>query len=326
MPKGIHVLSSVSAAILTLYRGCRDIPARDFKEWAMQTAQSTIAFDSGFWATSDVISDEFNSVYLFHQPPEMMENYERTVGIANDLLAQAALANPGRATIMSQTIPRDEFLTHPMYLKHCRHYGIEDSLCTIHVLPVTHIFSGASFFRADPKKPFSESDRKIKELLMPHMIEAMRINLFATLQGEDVRSGEALAFCDSRGVLYETTSEFSALLAAVWPDWRGPRLDLPCATLDGEGNTRWSANGLKFESSPCRDLFLVRVAREKVLDRLSPRQLTVAELLVRGKSYKDIGRTLGISPSTVTNHVNQINEKLGIGKREDLFSLFNQEY
>jgi DNA-binding CsgD family transcriptional regulator len=53
--------------------------------------------------------------------------------------------------------------------------------------------------------------------------------------------------------------------------------------------------------------------------------LAVAELLVRGKRYKDIGRALGISPSTVTNHVNQIHARLGITKREELVGLFNPE-
>jgi DNA-binding CsgD family transcriptional regulator len=160
---------------------------------------------------------------------------------------------------------------------------------------------------------------------MPHMIEAMRINLFATLQGTEAHSGEAFAFCDSRGMLYETTPAFPALIGAVWPDWRGPCLNLPDSTLNDADKTRWSANGLKFEATPCRDLFLVRATKESPLDSLSPRQITVAELLVRGKRYKEIGRELGISPSTVTKHVNHIHEKLGIGKREDLIDLFKPE-
>lgn len=319
------MLNPLNEIILALYRGCRDVPARDFKDWAMRAVQNAIPFDSGFWATSDVISDAFNSVHLFHHISDMMENYERTLGLANDVLAQAVIANPGQTAALSQIIPRKEFLDHPMYLKHCRHFGIEDALCTCHVSPVTQIFSGISFYRADPDNPFSESDRRAKELLTPHMIEAMRINLFARLQGTEAHSGAALAFCDSRGMLYETTSAFPALIGTAWPDWRGPRLNLPGVTLGSANKTRWSADGLKFEATPCRDLFLVRAARETALDRLSPRQLAVAELLVRGKRYKEIGRALGISPSTVTKHVNHIHEKLGIGKREELIGLFNPE-
>ena len=56
--------------------------------------------------------------------------------------------------------------------------------------------------------------------------------------------------------------------------------------------------------------------------RLSRRQFEVAEMLVKGKRYKDISRELGISPSTVTNHVNQIHARLEIAGREDLIKLF----
>lgn len=313
----------LNETILALYQGCRDVSARDFKQWVLETIQNVIAFDSGFWATQDVVSDEFSSVYLFRQPGKMLENYENTIGFANDLLGQAVVANPGRTMVLEQVIPRDEFVTHPIYLRHCRHFGIEHALSSCHLSPVTQIPNGISIYRANPGKPFSESDRRMKELLMPHMIEAMRINLFASLQGAKARPDEALAFCDSRGVLYETTTEFPILMNAVWPDWRGPRLNLAGRTLDGADSTRWSTGGLKFEAIPCRDLFLVRAARESPLDRLSPRQFAVAELLIRGNRYKEVGRALGISPSTVTKHVNHIHEKLGIGKREELIGLFS---
>lgn len=45
-------------------------------------------------------------------------------------------------------------------------------------------------------------------------------------------------------------------------------------------------------------------------------------MLAKGKRYKDIARELGISPSTVTNHVNQIHARLEIDGREDLIRLF----
>lgn len=314
--------------ILTLYRSCREISARDFKEWAMELVRRTlIPFDSGFWGTTGgVVTHEFDSVYLFNQPFKILEDYERNMeGLKGDLMGQVVLANPGKTIDLIHVIPMEEWVNHPIYVRHCRQYGISHALSTSHVSPVTQIPGAISFYRADLNNPFSETERRTKELLTPHLIEAMRINLFASLQAENVQPGEALALCDSRGALYETTSSFPDLMRTVQPDWCGPRLETPCEILDSTDSTRWSANGLKFEASPYRDLFLVRAARESALDRLSPRQLAVAELLARGKRYKEIGRELGISPSTVTNHVNHIHEKLGIEKREELIALFNRE-
>lgn len=311
-------------AILALYRGCRDRPVSEFKEWAMETVLGAVAFDSGIWVTSDVVSDDISSMYLFRQAPEMMKNYDRTVRLSGDFLAQAVMSNPGRTVRMEDLIPCAVFVDHPAYLGHCRYYGMEHALCTCHISPVTLVTTFISFYRGDPKAHFGEADRRTKELLVPHMIEAMRINLFSQLHNSLDHSSGALAICDSFGMIYETTPRFPEVMREVWPAWSGPRLALPFDSLQGEAAIRWATHGLKFEATPCRDLFLISVAREDVLDRLSRRQLQVAEMLVKGKRYKDISRELGISPSTVTNHVNQIHARLEIDGREALIRLFDR--
>jgi DNA-binding NarL/FixJ family response regulator len=48
---------------------------------------------------------------------------------------------------------------------------------------------------------------------------------------------------------------------------------------------------------------------------LSNRELEVARLLARGKTNRDIGTSLGISPGTVKIHVEHIYEKLGVHSR-----------
>jgi DNA-binding NarL/FixJ family response regulator len=48
---------------------------------------------------------------------------------------------------------------------------------------------------------------------------------------------------------------------------------------------------------------------------LSPREVEVLELIVRGQSNKEIARELSISMSTVKNHVHRIITKLGVSDR-----------
>ncbi len=71
-------------------------------------------------------------------------------------------------------------------------------------------------------------------------------------------------------------------------------------------------------------MFLVSVVKATRLDALSARQRQVAEMLAKGKQYKDIARELSISPSTVTKHVNQIHDRLQISGREELIGLFSE--
>ena len=48
---------------------------------------------------------------------------------------------------------------------------------------------------------------------------------------------------------------------------------------------------------------------------LTGRELEVLELIVRGKSNKEIGAALGISEATVKSHINNILSKLGVADR-----------
>lgn len=53
------------------------------------------------------------------------------------------------------------------------------------------------------------------------------------------------------------------------------------------------------------------------IDRLTGRQKDCLRLVADGYTSKEIGRRLGISPSTVDNHVDRANEVLGLDNRNE---------
>jgi DNA-binding CsgD family transcriptional regulator len=55
--------------------------------------------------------------------------------------------------------------------------------------------------------------------------------------------------------------------------------------------------------------------------RLSDREREVAELLLQGLPYKDIGSQLFISAKTVEHHVARIRRRLGAESRSELLSM-----
>lgn len=58
--------------------------------------------------------------------------------------------------------------------------------------------------------------------------------------------------------------------------------------------------------------------------RLSDREIQVAELVVRHRSYREIGEALFLSPRTVENHVARIRRRSGAGSRRELIDQLRQ--
>jgi len=58
-----------------------------------------------------------------------------------------------------------------------------------------------------------------------------------------------------------------------------------------------------------------RLAQRMAAPELSPREREVLELIVKGRSNKEIGTDLGVAENTVKNHVKVVLEKLGVQDR-----------
>lgn len=103
-----------------------------------------------------------------------------------------------------------------------------------------------------------------------------------------------------------STIPFGALLEAVKPA-AGERV-----TIDFT-----AARALGFP------LVVVRQAqRPAFVDRLTPRERSVAEQLAKGRCNKDIARALGISLGTVKDHVHAVLKKSGLSSRLEVASAF----
>lgn len=61
-----------------------------------------------------------------------------------------------------------------------------------------------------------------------------------------------------------------------------------------------------------------RLAKSADTNPLTEREREVLQYVARGKTYKEIGQALGISPKTAENHVRNILGKLHLSRRSDL--------
>lgn len=313
----------INAFIVELYQAAHEVPASQFKEWAFDRMQPLVAFDSGLWAQATMeYGLQVHGQYAHKQPKEMMRNYEAIKH--EDPLIHRLIELPGTTWDLYSVCPRDEWIKRIEYTEHCRKFGIEAVISTALLDRDTRLLTVISLYRANPDQLFSETDRITKELLTPHLVEAYRICLFLHLHlpaGFCNSNLHAAALCDRMGVIHQSEAAFADLLRREWPDWVGPLLPDDIVRLFRDGEDRSEGKQVDIQISPLDDLYHVCLCPHSPLRALAPRERSVAELLSEGLSYKEIAQRLEISPSTVTNHVNAIYQKLKINGRGKLNGL-----
>jgi DNA-binding NarL/FixJ family response regulator len=188
-------------------------------------------------------------------------------------------------------------------------------------------------------------DYVTKPIVVDELVARIRVHLSNARVAYGARTaldatGRFLIAVDMRGRLLWSTSHAETLLNAAFPARDVVRQGLPSDTSEklaaalrggretplGQAVAAGQGRRLKFEYlstiDPAEHLFRVTevengnandVLREQL--QLTQREAEVLTWISRGKSNRDIGEILGISPRTVNKHLEQIFTKLGVENR-----------
>jgi len=140
-------------------------------------------------------------------------------------------------------------------------------------------------------------------------------------------TGRFLFAVTRTGDILWSTPQAHRLLAEAFPPPEG-QVRLPSALMEAarSGGTVHAAQGmqLSFMGQTSSDEFLFRLSIDQAASEadqlrarfaLTQREAEVLVWIARGKSNRDIGDILGLSPRTVNKHLEQIYVKLGVENR-----------
>jgi DNA-binding CsgD family transcriptional regulator len=68
----------------------------------------------------------------------------------------------------------------------------------------------------------------------------------------------------------------------------------------------------------------MRTLLHHTLSPLTRREYQLADCIMRGQRRSEIAEEMGVKPETVTKYTNQLYNKFGIHRRQDLFRLAEQ--
>lgn len=305
-----------NSLLLRLYRLSQELPIQQFQDAALAQIKLVLPFDSSMWGTATATAQgiDIHTVHLHEKSPEMLAAYEPL----KHLDSAAASVFGKRNAVLSlnaqdwyggrETRDLREFLWR---FQHENIFIAADSN------PRTHFVHWVSLFRADKDAHGTEEERHLLTQLAPHVMQALAMNRVMHLGHLDTvdkaMSPHGSAIADLRGVLYHADPQFKALAEAEWSDWRGPHLPTVLLAALASGQARYLGRTLVVRHWVEQGLLFLKARARCPADQLTVREHTIASLIAKGQSHKEIAQTLGRSPATVRNQIQVIYDKLQVG-------------
>ena len=91
-----------------------------------------------------------------------------------------------------------------------------------------------------------------------------------------------------------------------------------------QGNTRFVGKGYVLTFRVEHQLLFLQSRPRCTADGLTPREFTVAQLMVKGNTHKQIADMLQRSPATVRTQIRSVYDKLGIGNVAGMIEALRQ--
>ncbi|MGH9441797.1 MAG: response regulator transcription factor [Thermoanaerobaculia bacterium] len=270
-------------------------------------------------------------------------------GHESPMLAYYRRTRLAEVRVFSDFVTRPQLHRLPLYNEYYRHVDVEFQIIvpiSLRHPPTREVGFALSRRRID----FSASDRRLLELVQPHLIQASSNALAvdrlraarASLEGAMETGGQGVIVLSPAGSILFSTRRTRSMLQDYFGADRPPADRLP-GTLDGWVRRETAAAALEAGiSAPRRPLVrerenrhltirLVRNGDERLLlleERrndldaeslaplgLTPRQSEVLAWVARGKTNDEIASIVGSRSATVAKHLERIYEKLGVETR-----------
>lgn len=302
--------------LLRLYRLSQELPIQHFQDAALAQIKQVLPFDSSMWGTATTKPEgiDIHTVHLHEKSPEMVEAYQFVKH--HDSAAASVFGKPQITNIFhtGSSFPGADKAEFRDFLQRFQH---ENFFVTAENLPRKNFMHWFSLYRADKDAHCTEGERQLLSQLAPHVMQALAMNRVMHLDyleaADKALSPYGSAIADARGVLYHSDPQFKGLAQAEWNGWSG--LILPVDLMDAlsSGHERFIGRTMVVRQYVEHGLLFLKARSRCLADLLTLREWTIARLIAKGESHKEIAQALNRSPSTVRNQIQSIYEKLQVG-------------
>lgn len=306
-----------SDLLLRLYASARVCNVHGFQHEAMAMLQQQLPFDRAWWGRSNVDGPLHNvhCSYLFNLPADVPQRFN--VGDPANPVARRTKQSPDRAFCFGAA----ELLGQPSTAALTEYMGISQSLCIGNREQQGGVTSFVSVMRIEAEPSFSEPERQLLELWMPHLTAALDLCCVTQMARSHHGGTRTMLTTDSLGWLRVAEPGAAELLRAEWPNWNGTRLPNILLEQIVGGRSMFLGRHLHVEIRWSGEHALLTLRPRGPGDLLTRQESAVAEAFSTGNSYREVASMLQLAPATVRHHLRAVYLKLGVNDKAALARL-----
>ncbi|MGD8430294.1 MAG: helix-turn-helix transcriptional regulator [Ectothiorhodospiraceae bacterium] len=307
-------VGKVSDFLLELYRQAQVLEPQSFQWTMLDHLHELLPYDYAAWGGGEAEDRQVTEVVVANQSQRLLTRWPEVGHL--DGFCDITLRHLNR-TFTFDDVP--DYRRGVAYNEHWRTFDVRHMMSTIMAEPADGYVSFLGLCNGDAARPFTESQRALKQMLMPHISEALRLNRRMAL-GNEPDPDEGRAIVNRAGWILASHGAFAALAREEWGAGFGPRLPVDFG-YDGQSTGDWCGRHIQVRYRRIGDYLLLTARPRSKLDRLPPRSREAAELYAEGLTHKEVARRLGISPETVRKHLALAYERLGVSSKTALAEL-----
>ena len=312
------MIDPIDHFISRLYRSTQHIDLAQFQYWALNELQTLIDFDAAIWSTGHLCTRTFHTHTTLNLPKTFPDTLIKSLPI--NPISKLLFTRVGEPVDMTDVWRDEIFFDSEIYTSVFKPHNISRILSSVHIDQRSGIYTLLTIYRNDPKHHFSPQEKNIYQRALYHLLSAASQACTHNLNYIDQVKVSHTAICDKHGIYHETEATFLDLIEDNFPHYSGQ--SLPFA-IPEEG-TKLVEHDLLISSKKLGDLYRITVRPTTPLDELTKRELQVVDGVTQGMSFKQIAKKLNLSPSTISNHLYRIYQKLNISNRSELADMMQQ--
>lgn len=315
--------------LLDIYDGAQHCTIPDFNQYALTKFKNVLQFDSAVIVDFSAIQQQkiiIQSIHLHDAPVEKMLDRPKAIGTeslnkngalsSRDFVLKKALAERGNSVIANLT----EGVSDPHILDYCRKYETAHSLTFVSGQTTVHTVPTIALWRAVKTNAYSRNDADAANMLLPHILQAKRINGRLNVFPSSEPDGTSTALATPEGCLHFVDPEVIRLMQLEWKEWMPPLL--PRLLIDSlRQNSEMIFVGVSIyvkASMQGNMICMIIIEKRRQQVPLSTAEYRAARLAAEGLTYKEIARKLDISPATIRNQLHSAYRKLGVSNKTAL--------